>query len=72
MWLAKPVYESVPAVFMAAGAAVVLLGLNTSDAFLQGVLLVPGLAVLTLGLVLVLRRRAYRQSRSRSRYDKIT
>ena len=72
MWLAKPVYESLPAVFMAAGAAVVLLGLSSSDAFLQGVLVLPGFAAVTLGLVLVLRRRAYRQSRSRSRYDKIT
>ncbi len=71
MWLAKSLYEGLPVFFMIGGVVVALLALYTDDPLYQMLLLVPGLVTVTTGLVLVLRRHAYRSSRSRSHYDKI-
>jgi len=61
MWIPRPLYEALPYVYM--GSGVGLLG----AAYLiergpRGLLLVLGAAGLTLGLVLWMRRRAYRAS----------
>jgi len=63
MWIPRPLYEAIPYVYMVAGAA--MLGIAC---FLEhgprGWLLAAGLAVLTGGLVVWMRRRDFRAIRS--------
>ena len=67
MWLPKPVYEALPYILLTAG---LLLGLG-SYLSSSGWLLVAAALVAVAGLVLYLKRRDYRMSRSRIKYDRL-
>lgn len=67
MWLPKPVYEALPYILLTAG---LLLGLG-SYLSSSGWLLVIAAFVAVVGLVLYLKRRDYRLSRSRIKYDRL-
>ena len=69
MWLPKLLYESLPFCYLGLGAA----GLGSAfyiEAELWGEMAAGvGLAFMVLGLMLLLRRKAYRASRSRTDFD---
>lgn len=67
MWLSKPVYESLPYYFMALGVVAVLASFNIERWYWAEFFGLGGLLSLVGGLVLWLKRRAYRRSRSRHR-----
>jgi len=63
MWIPRPLYEAIPYVYIAAGAA--MLGIAYFlDQGPRGWLLAAGLATLTGGLVVWMRRRDFRTIRS--------
>jgi hypothetical protein len=63
MWIPRPLYEALPYVYMAAGAAS-LAGAFVVDRGPHGLLMLVGGLALTVGLVLWMRRRDYRASQS--------
>jgi len=65
MWLSKPVYESLPYYYIALGFAAVLASVHIEGWFWSELFGFGGLLSLVGGLVLWLKRRAYRRSRSR-------
>ena len=67
MWLPKPVYEALPFILLTAG---LLLAVGSYLSSL-GWLLVLASLVAVAGLVLYLKRRDYRLSRSRIKYDRL-
>ena len=69
MWLAKPVYESLPAALIAVGLVTLLAALLVDGSFWDDAVAVAGLITVVAGLVLVLRRRGYRASRSRLKFE---
>jgi hypothetical protein len=71
MWLAKSIYEPLPAIYMVAGASCIGFGMLAGTLLLEALFVVPGIALIVSGLVIALKRRAYRRSRSRSRYNQI-
>jgi hypothetical protein len=66
VWIPRPLYELIPAVYMAAGASA-LAAAYFLERGPRGLLLLVGVAGLTAGLVLWMRRRDYRASQSQ--YD---
>ncbi len=62
MWIPRPLYESLPYVYITAGVAALLLSFAI-DRGPRGLLLATGLVSLTAGLVLWMRRRDYRAAR---------
>ena len=71
MWLSKPVYEALPFAYMAVGLAVAIASFVPEPRPWSLALTVVGLCMLTGGLVLWLRRRDYRTSRSRAAFDEV-
>jgi hypothetical protein len=67
MWLPKPVYEALPFILLIAGLSLAV-GSYLSSA---GWLLIIASLVAVAGLVLYLKRRDYRLSRSRIKYDRL-
>ena len=65
MWLARPVYEFLPYYYMALGVVVVLGSIYIDRWYWPQILGVAGGVSLVGGLVLWLKRRDYRRSRSR-------
>lgn len=65
MWLAKPVYEFLPYYYMALGVAAGLAGVYIDSWYWSEILGFAGATSLIGGLVLWLKRRDYRRSRSR-------
>lgn len=65
MWLSKPLYEGLPWYYIAAGLAAIGTGIYVRDGYWPVVLTSLGFVGLVGGLVLVLKRRGYRSSRSR-------
>lgn len=65
--LSRPVYESLPWVYLIAGLLALLISYFESSSALSLVLGLPGLLALLAGVVLLLRRRGYR--RLRAQYD---
>ena len=71
MWLAKPVYESLPFYYMAVGVIALLAGLYVNYWYWPVICVIVGLGSLLTGLVLWLKRRDYRASRSRLDFDRV-
>ena len=71
MWLPRPVYESLPYLLMLGGLVLALAGYFVTSETSQSVLLVCGSLLAVVGLVLALKRRDYRLSRSRVKYDRL-
>lgn len=63
MWIPRPVYEAIPYVYMLAGGGL-LVAAYVLEQGPRGWLLSGGVVGLTLGLVLWMRRRDYRDTRS--------
>jgi hypothetical protein len=64
MWLARPIYEILPYLYMCAGAAMLAAAWLVRVETLPSVLMVVGSLSLMAGLVLWLRRRDYRSRQS--------
>ena len=71
MWLPKPVYELLPYVLISGGALLGAAGYFVSREWLQSALLLGGSFLAVVGLVVLLKRRDYRHSRSRVKYDSL-
>ena len=65
MWLSKPVYESLPYYYMALGVVAIAASFRIDGWYWPEFFAIGGLVSLVGGLVLWLKRRAYRRSRSR-------
>jgi predicted MFS family arabinose efflux permease len=65
MWLSKTLYESLPYYYMVVGLAALGGGLYVGRWYWAEILMTAGIASLTGGLVVWLKRRDYRRSRSR-------
>jgi uncharacterized membrane protein YfcA len=65
MWLAKPFYESIPLVLVICGLAGLLIAAYVDSWYWAEIGSAFGLVGLLAGIVLLLRRRGYRASRSR-------
>ena len=66
MWLSKPIYESLPYFYLLAGVGSLVASLYVNYWHWPVIGAVVGLGCLIAGLVVWLRRRDYRQSRSRA------
>jgi len=69
MWLAKPVYEALPFCYIGSGCCALAASAWAENPYWSEGLFVAGLAGLVAGLVLLLKRRGYRGSRSRKRFE---
>jgi len=63
--LSRPLYESLPWVYLVLGAVALCASYFARTALASGALGVPGLAALLGGIVVLLRRREYRRMRAR-------
>ena len=71
MWLPKPAYEALPWVLLCAGVLLGVAGYLSSADWMQSSAIVAASVLAIVGLVLLLKRRDYRQSRSRIKYDRL-
>lgn len=69
MWLSKRLYEGLPFAYMGVGAAWLIASWLVGDGRWPMIFALLGLLCLTGGLVVLLKRRDYRSSRSRSAFD---
>jgi Flp pilus assembly protein TadB len=65
--LSRPVYEGLPWVYLLGGVAALIVSYLSTSAALSLLLGLPGLLAVLAGVVVLLRRRAYR--RLRAQYD---
>lgn len=72
MWIAKPIYEAVPLYYLAIGAAGVWASFYLDVWYWRDILALAGVLMILAGLVLLLRRKGYRKSRSRIDFDEIS
>jgi len=70
MWLPKFLYESLPFYYLALGAAVLGAAFYVDKGYWPEICAGAGIVLLVLGLVLVLRRKGYRASRSRLDFNR--
>jgi len=70
MWLPKFFYESIPFYLLGLGAAGLAAAFYLDSWYWAEITAGSGLFALIMGLVLVLRRKGYRSSRSRLDFDK--
>lgn len=63
MWLSKPVYESLPYFYLAAGALALLASMYLNYWYWPTIGFVVGVGCLVAGLVVLLKRRDYRLDR---------
>lgn len=70
MWLPKILYESIPFYYLALGAGGIGAAFYVDSKHWGEVLAAGGLITLVVGLVLLLRRKGYRSSRSRVDFDR--
>jgi predicted MFS family arabinose efflux permease len=61
MWVSKPIYESLPYFYLAAGIISLLASMYLNHWHWPTICFVMGIATLVGGLVLLLKRRDYRQ-----------
>ena len=71
MRLPKPLYEALPYVLLAGGLVVGVTVFVAGAGWLQNSILIVAAIVAVAGLVLLLKRRDYRLSRSRIKYDRL-
>ena len=71
MWFPRPVYEALPYALLLTGSLLVVLAYFAGSGWLQTSLLLAGGVIAVAGLVLLLKRRDYRMSRSRIKYDRL-
>lgn len=69
MWLPRIVYESIPFYYLALGVAGLGAAFYADSWYWPEILAAGGLIMLVVGLVLLLRRKGYRSSRSRIDFD---
>jgi len=69
IWLNKRLYEGLPFAYIGAGAVWLAASLFFGDGIVPIVFTILGLACVTGGLVVWLKRRDYRSSRSRDAFD---
>ncbi len=69
MWFAKPLYESLPYYYMLVGLLALASSFYLNYWYWPTILASVGLASIVAGLVVWLKRRGYRQSRSRHALD---
>lgn len=69
MWLSKPVYEGLPYYYMVFGAAALLAAFWVHRWYWPELCAAAGVAGLVAGLVVWLKRRDYRASRSRLDFE---
>ncbi len=72
MWLSKPLYESLPYYYAVVGSIILALSFYLDSWYWPTILAGIGLASVIAGLVLWLRRRGYRASRSRRAMDDLS
>jgi hypothetical protein len=70
MWLPKLLYESLPFYYLVLGAAGIAAAFYVESWYWPEVAAGAGLALLLTGVVLLLRRKGYRSSRSRLDFDR--
>ena len=70
MWLPKPLYESIPFHFLILGVAAIVAAFYVDSGFWPEIFAVAGIVLLVLGVVLLLRRKGYRSSRSRLDFER--
>jgi hypothetical protein len=70
MWLPKHVYESIPFALLGLGALGLGAAFYVDSWYWSEILAADGLIALVIGLVLLLRRKGYRSSRSRIDFDR--
>jgi beta-lactamase regulating signal transducer with metallopeptidase domain len=70
MWLAKPVYEFLPYSYVAVGVAAIVAAVYVQSWYWAEACLAVGAAGVVVGLALLLKRRDYRSSRSRTDFEK--
>ena len=70
MWLPKPLYESIPFHFLVLGAAAVVAAFYVESGYWPETFAIAGIFLLVLGVVLLLRRKGYRSSRSRLDFNR--
>lgn len=70
MWLSKPIYEGLPYYYMAVGVVALLSAFYARYWYLPEICSVGGVISLVGGLVIWLKRRDYRASRSRVDFEK--
>jgi hypothetical protein len=63
MWIPRPVYEAMPYVFAGAGSALIVIAVEVERAP-HGLFMALGGALVTLGLVLWMKRRDYRTTQT--------
>jgi sugar phosphate permease len=69
MWLPKPLYESIPFSGLVIGVIVLVAAFFVSEPYWPEILAAAGILGIVISLVLLLRRRGYRASRSRIDFD---
>jgi predicted phage tail protein len=70
MWLPKPLYESIPFHYLILGAAAVIAAFYVETGYWPEILAVVGAVLLITGVMLLLRRKGYRSSRSRLDFNR--
>lgn len=72
MWLPRFLYETLPFYYLALGAVLLAVAFYLESWYWPEICAGLGLAALVAGLVLILRRKGYRASRSRLDFDEST
>ena len=67
MWVSKPIYESLPYFYLAAGGIFLVASMYINYSFWPTLCFVSGLMCLVAGMVVLLKRRDYRITDRRSR-----
>ena len=70
MWLPKFLYESIPAYYLIFGLSALIAAFVVDQGYWPEILGATGALLLVIGLMLLLRRKGYRSSRSRLDFDR--
>jgi len=70
MWLPRVLYESLPFVYLGLGVILLVAAFYADSGYWPEILAGAGLLALVTGVVLLLRRKGYRSSRSRLDFDR--